>query len=263
MNEPRRLRDEGQTSLERALLEAGRSYRSPPETRVKTLGALGLTGSALSATTAKGAGTSWATSGWVKLLLPISALGAATAIPAGYFVWQQSRVAAARSTADLAVVAPPAAGAAAREDEPAPLPAATVEPIAGASPGTNPERAAKAEPRTSPAPPAGPAATPAAAAPGGPTAAPAAAPALSAEIVALDAARAALARGDAVGALALLDRYARTYPRGRLELEAEVLRIDALANSGQTSAAKSRAATFLRQHPSSLLASRVRRYASD
>ena len=58
--------------------------------------------------------------------------------------------------------------------------------------------------------------------------------ALSAELGVLDVARSKLGAGDARGALAVLDEYARTFPRGRLGLEAEVLRIDALSRAGDT-----------------------------
>jgi hypothetical protein len=50
------------------------------------------------------------------------------------------------------------------------------------------------------------------------------------------------------------------YPRGRLSLEAEVLRIDALERSGQSESARRRAELFLRHHPKSVLAPRVRRF---
>lgn len=82
---------------------------------------------------------------------------------------------------------------------------------------------------------------------------------LTEETQAVDAARSALARGDARGALSALDAYARKYPRGRLSLEAEALRIDALDKSGQHESAKRRAESFLRNHPKSVLAPRVRR----
>jgi hypothetical protein len=90
---------------------------------------------------------------------------------------------------------------------------------------------------------------------------PASAPPLTAELAALDAARTSLSHADPAAALAALDGYARDFPRGRLKLEAEVLRIGALAKSGQTDAARKRAETFLRLHPDSVLASRVRSYA--
>ncbi len=94
-----------------------------------------------------------------------------------------------------------------------------------------------------------------------PTGAPADRLSLTRELAALDAARAELARGEARNALALLDGYAQKHPHGRLELEAEVLRIDALARGGQREAARARAEVFLRRHPNSVLASRVRAHA--
>ncbi|MET0795140.1 MAG: outer membrane protein assembly factor BamD, partial [Polyangiaceae bacterium] len=91
----------------------------------------------------------------------------------------------------------------------------------------------------------------------------AAPPALAAELSALDAARSSLSAGDPKAALSALDAYSRTFPRGRLGLEAEVLRIDALAKSGQTAAARSRAEAFIKRHPDSVLASRVRGYVGQ
>lgn len=83
---------------------------------------------------------------------------------------------------------------------------------------------------------------------------------LSAELAALDAARSALGRGDASNALTSLDAYSRAFPSGKLRLEAEVLRITALARTGHSAAADERARAFLRRHPDSLLAPRVRAY---
>jgi len=81
---------------------------------------------------------------------------------------------------------------------------------------------------------------------------------LAAELSALDAARSSLSAGEPKAALKSLDAYARNFPRGKLSIEAEVLRIDALAKSGQTAAARSRAEAFIKRHPDSVLASRVR-----
>jgi hypothetical protein len=81
---------------------------------------------------------------------------------------------------------------------------------------------------------------------------------LTRELAALDRARLVLADGDARGALGQLDAYQRSFPRGRLALEAEVLRIDALAKLGRTSEASQHAQTFVRLHPNSVLATRVR-----
>jgi len=81
---------------------------------------------------------------------------------------------------------------------------------------------------------------------------------LTRELAALDRARLALASGDARGALAELDAHDRSFPRGRLALEAEVLRIDGLAKIGRASEARQHAQTFVRLHPNSVLVTRVR-----
>ena len=81
---------------------------------------------------------------------------------------------------------------------------------------------------------------------------------LSEELGALDRARLALAGGDARRALDELESYDRRFPSGRLQLEAEVLRIDGLAKIGRASEARQHAQTFVRLHPNSVLATRVR-----
>src|SRR5580704_15254477 len=91
MSEPLRLREGSATALERALLEAGRSYRSTGSARSKTLAALGVAGSAtLLAGTAQAVpfGTV-AKMTFGKLLAAISIVGAAAAVPVGYFAWQR------------------------------------------------------------------------------------------------------------------------------------------------------------------------------
>ena len=81
---------------------------------------------------------------------------------------------------------------------------------------------------------------------------------LTEELGALDRARLALAKNDARRALEGLDGYDRRFPSGRLQLEAEVLRIDALAKLGRKDGARQHAEAFLRRHPNSVLATRVR-----
>jgi hypothetical protein len=229
MMEPRRLRDEAESQVELLLLEAGASYRSSEDVRAKTLAALGLAGSAAVSVGAVSVATSSLLSklGWSKLVL-ISGIGAGVAAPVGYVAWQSLH-------------APPAAIAA-----PAPQPVSQARAAAPVAPIK-----AKESPVVAPEQPVVP---PKAEAKGAATSA------LAAELGALDAARSLLASGDASGALAKLDDYSRTYPRGRLVLEAEVLRIDALSKSGQRDTAKKRAESFLRRHPNSVLASRVRAY---
>ncbi|MFL5306967.1 MAG: hypothetical protein ACJ8F1_17255 [Polyangia bacterium] len=238
MRDDTRLRDVGATALERALLDAGTAYRGSPSARAKTLGALGLAGSAT--IMAAGAKPALAAAGKLslgklsltKLFSGVALCGAVAAVPVGYHAWQSraadghvSRFIAAAPDAPEPTVAT-ATGAAVDPTAPA---------IAPATPVARHHRAAADE---APVP-------------------------LSRELASVDAARAALARGDTTRAIALLDRYARVYPRGRLDMEAEVLRIDALAESGRTDAAHARAREFLRRHPNSVLASHVRTRLAD
>jgi hypothetical protein len=229
VSDPVRLRREKGSALEHALLSAGAATDGSADRRAKTLAALGLAGStALAAGTASAASlSSVAKLGWAKLALGVSLVGAVTAVPVGYyFVHRPMPVAHAPRLVTAPQVVAHAAPAAAVADDAAEV-------------ATAPEIAVR--PRA--ARPAARAALPGT---------------LTHELAALDAARAKLADGDAKSALALLDIYGETFPRGGLALEAEVLRIDALAKSGQREAARRRANAFLRLHPTSVLASRVR-----
>lgn len=260
MTEPRRLLEESDSQLERALLNAGVSYRVSPETRANTLAALGISGAAAMSATAAGlaappaisaaetAASSTvitATFGWAKVLVALSTVGALAGIPAGYLAWRAHHapppVALHRFTDALAG---PIARATPRPPPPAPEEVQPAEPAAPAPAEQSAVRGAAA-----PKPGAKPSSS--------------ANASLQAELTALDAARAALASGNAQGALAHLDAYGRAHPRGLLGLEAEVLRIDALAKSGQHAAATQRAEAFMRRHPNSVLASRVRRYINN
>lgn len=259
MSEPRRLLEESDSPLERALLSAGTSYQAGPETRAKTLAALGLAGAAgLSASIAAGTSTIAATEtaavsssiaaklGWAKVLMLLSTAGAVAAIPASYYALSDptpqvaplDRFAGAlEGPVERAKVAPPPVPVEPRAEEArAEVPPVAAAPPVHASSTAAPRPAAK--PSTSSI-------------------------ALQEELSALDAARTTLSSGNAQGALSLLDAYARSYPRGRLRLEAEVLRIDALARSGRLDLAKRRAEAFLAGHPNSVLASRVRRYVNE
>ncbi|WP_437996057.1 hypothetical protein WMF26_33390 [Sorangium sp. So ce185] len=259
MSEPRRLLEESDSPLERALLSAGASYQTSPETRAKTLAALGIAGAAaLSASVAapaavSAAGTAVASSsvavklGWTKILVALSTVGVLAGIPAGYLAWRGYQapelVAVHRFGGALAGPVERAAARPAPVAAPAPAPPAEAEPEeipAPARAGSSGGAASRVDPK--------PASSSAA---------------LKAELSALDAARSTLASGNAQGALTLLDAYSKEHPRGRLGLEAEVLRIDALAKSGRLDAASQRAKAFLQRHPNSVLASRVRRYVND
>jgi hypothetical protein len=220
--EPNRLLQESNSQLERALLGAGAATPSSSQMRAKTLAALGI---------AAGSAT----------LLSGAAAGAASASlsTAAKLTW--TKLVLGVSLVGAAVV-PTGYYIANHQTSPASAAARVQAAVRGQ----------------------------AAAAPGGESIdemmeAPAAVPvdaaaraSLTRELAALDHARLALAGGDARRALGALDDHARKFPRGRLALEAEVLRIDALAKLGRTADARQHAETFLRLHPNSVLATRVR-----
>ena len=239
MNEPPRLHTEPESELERSLLDAGRSYTASASSRAKALAALGVVGITASSTTAASALTKATVLKW----LGATALLVGAAVPAVRYLARQSAAPALSATTRATSTTPPLA------EHP---PGAPESPVAvGTEPTPSPPESTPAEPAPNGVPNLR--AEPKAAA----------APALSAELSALDSARAALAAKNPSAALSDLDAYAHNFPHGRLSLEAEVLRIDALAKSGQTAAAKKRAQAFIKRHPDSVLASRVRAYAEQ
>jgi hypothetical protein len=232
MMEPRRLLDESTSDIERALLNAGATYRCSSNGRARTLAALGLAGSAaLSAGAASISATSLvAKLGWPKLIIALTAVGAVAAIPLGYHVWQQHTAQPVHVTVPAAVAIEKMPEHLANRGESGQVLAP--EQSTAAVKAATPTRIESKVESTSAA--------------------------LSEELNALDAVRSMLASGDATEALSRLDAYNKAFPKGRLQLEAEVLRIDALMKSGQTDLAKKRAQAFLAKHPNSVLASRVR-----
>jgi hypothetical protein len=224
MNEPRRLRDEPGSPLERSLLEAGRGYTASAATRRKALAALGV---ASVATSTSAAATSLTKAGLAKWAVAAALVGGGVVTAAHYL----AQPGPAPSPAPSALAVAPSnkqAPAPAVENVPQPAPV-----VADSPPPSAPVSLPRPEPK-------------------------AAAPALAAELSALDAARSSLNAGDPKAALVALDAYARNFPHGKLAIEAEVLRIDAMAKSGQTAAARGRAEAFIKRHPDSVLASRVR-----
>jgi len=216
-SEPNRLSEElgeNSSSLERALLRAGSSYATSPQTRVRVLAGLGLAAGSTalftgSAAAASAVASSAAKLTGTKLLLGVSLVGA-TAVPVGYYALHSA--APAGTPVQRATVSAPAVA------EPAPAPAAGATPTAAL---------------------------------------------LTEELGALDHARVALVNGEGRRTLDELDAYDRRFPSGRLQIEAEVLRIDALAKLGRKEAARQRAEAFLRRHPNSVLATRVRAHVAD
>jgi RNA polymerase sigma-70 factor (ECF subfamily) len=86
---------------------------------------------------------------------------------------------------------------------------------------------------------------------------------IQAELATLRAARALLAGHDPVGALDLLERYARTPGPRTLAQEAQVLRVQALKAHGARSQAQRVGADYLEQHPQSPQAPAVKQLVED
>lgn len=81
------------------------------------------------------------------------------------------------------------------------------------------------------------------------------------ELAVVESASRALRSGNPQAALGRLAEYRQRFPRGKLALEAQVLRIEALARAGRSSEAARLARGFLKRHPNSPVAARIRRYA--
>jgi hypothetical protein len=224
VTEPSRLFDETDDELERLLIGSARSERSSARTRARTLTALGITGSAALAATAVSATAA-----------PVGALGKVT--------W--AKLVLGLSALGTIAAVPPTYHAWQRHQA-----AAHTQTLAAAPQSPTP--------RPTPTPTES-------------TTSPDEMPAVSArasadlrrELGALDAARGSLAHGQPARALARLDAYAAAFPQPHLGLEAEILRIDALARSGRAGEARAHAKSFLRGHPHSVLAARARRYLRD
>jgi hypothetical protein len=84
---------------------------------------------------------------------------------------------------------------------------------------------------------------------------------LGEELALLEAASGATRSGNAALALQRLTEYQRRFPKGKLALEARVLRIEALAGAGRKPEAQRLARAFLKGNPNSPIAARIRRYA--
>lgn len=226
--DPERLINES-SDFERELLRAGRSDAMSAESRRAILGALGIGGTLVAAgTIAAGIKASGG-----KGLLTALGIGGVSAIGV-VGVW---------------------AGLNLTEAAPVPVP---VPPLA-----RNPApRSLVVEAKPAPeAPPPVEVVTPDALAPSKETPARAAntvSDPLSLELSAIESARSALARREYSRALRLLDEHRKRFPKAHLMAEATVLRIEALAASGEKQAAARLGKAFLARDPNGPYARRVR-----
>lgn len=248
MTDPERLVDAESASLAVTLLRAGRDDAPSERLLGDTLAALGVgaavvgTGAAASALAASSASTALEAGGTSSLAslavkwLGIGAVGGALSVGAAVGVEHS-----------LSPTPRPQPVVAARAAEPPPPKADEPRaPVAAVAP---------------PEAPSPPPATPLVSAPA--SSAKPAAPSIAEETAAIDRARRELARGEPRAALATLDDYDRRPGQHRLQQEALLLRMDALARSGNTEAAKVVAKSLLDQSPNGPHAARARQVLGD
>jgi hypothetical protein len=249
-SEMRRLSEEGGSDLEVTLLRSAKRDAPLPGARRRAMVALGIGGSILATTSASAA--SVAGIGLVKWL-GIAVI--ASAVVAGSVATVQTvsapepagpaqRGATTRAQAVEAVVVERAVASIAAE-------AVRNEAAAPAAPSAEAPAAATAETialgSLPPAPAAGAAIAPRAVE----------APSLADEVAALDRASQAMA-SDPKAALAQLEKHDKRFAGGALGPEAMVLRIEALAKSGDAGRATALANEFFAKHADSPLRGRVR-----
>jgi hypothetical protein len=255
---PKRLVDEGDP-FESALLRGARAYQPDPAARAHTLAALGL---ASGATVAVGATAAKGGLGWLlrtvtgKIVLSVIACGliGGSVLVATHYARRSERAAVAPASSTTIAIAerpvtPPSAPSA------APIASVTSDTTIATSPVV-----ASASASASQVPP--PLATARPTDPSASSSAPSKAD-LAGEAALLDRARTALGAGDPAAALAALDEHRRGFPRPMLGIEAQVLRIEALARQGNGAQAKSLGEAFLARNPDSPHAARVRSLIKD
>lgn len=256
------LRHEEGNAIERALLASGVEHETPPEgARGRALAALGLASPAaadLPPKSSPAASSAVLAKSWGVLAAVVVAGSAAVAGSS----WQSLEAPAAD----------------------APAPATSASPVAtdaggGASPRVVPERATSSSPAAGATPAEPPTISPhalpdvsqrksstsnvrrsagTAARAEAPPRAPVADDALARETALIDDTRRAVTAGDGARALALLEVHDREFSAGAFQLDAGVLRIEALERAGRSAEAERLARDFLSRHPAGSYARRAR-----
>ncbi len=276
MIEPKRWIDDGAPETVRDLLVAGSTEQPGDAATERTLAALGA-GSALAAgsSLARGAASLPALKGTTAigqatlalkwgLMGVVAALGAAGA---AHEILQKASPAASpraastsiATTSDRVLHATPTSRATAspvrQGSAEAASPVPSLESELAAAPriprSANVPRVAIADDAVRPAEPGSTGAT-------SPLLSTASASELLAEVAAIDAARAAVARGDATRALAALDAYAANFKSHRFDPEALYLRMEALGHAGDLEGQRRVAQQLLSRFPSAPQTARAR-----
>lgn len=267
MKDPPRLVE--QSGLGAQLLRSAEGGRAPAHARRKAAAAVGaaflaartasatagILGGSLGVKVVVGVGAALAIGGaaahWVVRAGPDRASNGPARVAAAPAPERADRAAVTSATPLMTALPPAPAGPAPVVSEPVAAPAPSVVNDLGAlvdAPKAAPNATPRTVQRSAPARTAEE-----------PSVAPA--PGLLDELQLLEAAKRALAAGDAGAAMVALDRYDQRFSAGHLAPEAEALRIAAIARSGDCPRAAARARQFLAQHPDSPLVDRVRGYA--
>lgn len=243
------LLDPEERDLEQSLLSAGRDIHMSKRLQTQTLAALGLGAVSLTAAaTAQAGSVVWFKTKIGVLLLSVG--GTMGALGAGYFVSESSnteRDGATPATVALSGPQSQADHAAGHANESAK--ALSAEQLAAEKSALDAE-SRRIAPENSTQKAAQQAMTPTAAK--SPTT-------LTDELDHITRATSALNRGQPQIALKILSDYQTRFPRPQLGLEVEVLRIEALAKSGNQVEAHNRANRFIARYPNSALVARVKR----
>lgn len=234
MTEPKRLIDTTEDPNELALLQAGRGAFATAELRANVLSQLGLAPSASSANIVRFPAR---TRRIALAALVVSTLAAA--VPLAYYSLAHKAAIPTATDARESKPVPVVTEARPVSVEESKTPEAT--PVIAKREAVEPRRVAATAVSNKPV----------------------ASDYLALELKALDSVRKKMHSGDPKGALTALDAYQRDFSKPHLALEAEVLRIFALDQSGQKDVAKRRAQSFIAKYPKGVLSTRVRRYLAQ
>jgi hypothetical protein len=227
MTEPRRLLDES-TGLDRAILESALDDSPSPARRRRVVAAVTAAGATAATTTAAAA------TGGVAVWKIVVGIAALTGLGVGASILH-----AQLANAPATVVVLPTSSVVVTPSAPPTISIASeIAPIADPPAVVPPKPVIK-----KPVPPAE-----------------ATAPSIGREIALIDDARKSIAAGDGASALIALDQYAVECRGGALALEATVLRIEAVAATGDRDRAAVLAQKFLNDHPGTAYEARVRRH---
>lgn len=234
MTDLKRLIDEVDSDLARALLRSGRAPSGNPARKKQVLTALGV-GLVIGTTNKLSLA---ALSTWQKVMFVggVACVGAGGAMTYTHFAAQPDAVSVVTQQLEAPALGVAAAPVAAADEVAAVAPVADVSPVV--TPVATPSNARAAEVRH------------------------VRESSVKAELGLLEQARSSLNGGSPSSALQALSRYNERYPRGSLRLEAEVLKVEALAASGRIAEAARLADRVLARNPKSVVAARLRRFAS-